>query len=127
MAKTSPINPAGRRSARVSARTAPTDDIQHGAASVMPTLVQDPPPHCEIRRYPARANRTPFPTPPKVITTYDYTPLDHRTPDLPPIHELQSTITALQDNVANKGDDVSVQPQNLFNNNAMTGASLPAA
>ena len=124
MAKTSPINPAGRRSARVSARTAPIDDIQHGATSVMPTLVQDPPPPCENRRYPARANRTPFPTPPRVITAYDYTPLDHRTQDLPPIHQLQSTITALQDNAVNKGDGF-VEPQNLFTNNAVTGASLP--
>ena len=45
----------------------------------------------------------------------DYTPLDHRSPSLPAIDELQTTITALRDTAANQ-DECCVQPQNLFNN-----------
>jgi hypothetical protein len=79
----------------------------------MPTLVRDPPPS-KNRHYPARGNRTPFPSPPKVITTHvDYTPLDHRSPSLPAIDELQTTIATLGDTATDE-DNHSVLPQNSF-------------
>ena len=83
----------------------------------MPTLVQDPPHSNSSRRYPTRDNRSPFPTPPKVITTpafahADYTPLDHCSSSLSAIEKLENTIMTL--NATADPENVSVQPTNLL-------------
>ncbi len=51
-----------------------------------------------------------------MITTHvDYTLLDHRSPSLPAIDELQTTITTLGETAADQ-DKCSIQPQNLLYN-----------